>query len=63
MYEWEREALGIDTLGELSGAVRVSARVTPPVEDEAAWWISALYDVLRDDAFHPHLRRQAARGD
>ena len=43
MYEWERDALGINTLGELKGGVRVRARVAQPVDDASSWWISAVY--------------------
>ena len=43
MYQWERDALGIETLGELEGGVRVRAQVGEAVDDDTAWWISALY--------------------
>lgn len=43
MYEWERDALGIDTLGELKGGVRVRVRVAQPENDPSTWWVSALF--------------------
>jgi hypothetical protein len=43
MYQWERDALGIDTLGELKGGVRVRARVEGSFDQAGAWWVSALF--------------------
>ena len=43
MYEWERDALGIDTLGRLQGGVRVQGRVRKASDDPSAWWVAALH--------------------
>lgn len=43
MYEWEREALGVDTLGRIQGGIRVRGRIRPAMEDASAWWVAALY--------------------
>ena len=43
MYDWEREALGIDTLGQIRGAVRTRMRVDLLNPSAQAWWIATLY--------------------
>jgi hypothetical protein len=43
LYQWEREALGIETLGELAGGAQVQGRLEEPPEGSTAWWISALF--------------------
>lgn len=43
MYQWERDALGIETLGELGGGARVRGWLDETPEDAVAWWISALF--------------------
>lgn len=43
MYDWEREALGIDTLGQIRGAVRTRMRVDLVNPSAQAWWIATLY--------------------
>lgn len=43
MYDWEREALGIDTLGQIRGAISTRMRVDLLNPSAQAWWIAALY--------------------
>jgi hypothetical protein len=43
MYAWERDALGIDTLGELRGTVTTHMRVATAGGSRAAWWIASLF--------------------
>lgn len=43
MYEWEREALGIATLGEIRDSVRVSFRIDLADMDRSAGWIATLF--------------------
>ena len=43
MYDWEREALGIDTLGQIRGAIPRRMRVDILNPSAQAWWIAALY--------------------
>lgn len=49
MYGWEREALGIGTLGEIRSSVRASCRVDLGDSSRSAWWIATLFgpDVWR----------------
>ena len=42
MYGWEREALGIGTLGEIRSSVRASCRVDLGDSSRSAWWIATL---------------------
>jgi hypothetical protein len=43
MYDWEREALGIDTLGQIRGAIEVPMRVDLLTPSRSAWWIATLF--------------------
>jgi len=43
MYAWERDALGIDTLGEIRGAVAARMRLEMGGSSRAAWWIATLF--------------------
>lgn len=43
MYAWEREALGIDTLGEIQGSVTTRMRIELGGTSRAAWWIATLF--------------------
>lgn len=43
MYGWERDALGIDTLGEIRGSVSVGMTLDAAASDRAAWWIATLF--------------------
>lgn len=43
MFGWEREALGIDTLGEIRGAIRTRMRIDLTDRSPHAWWIATLY--------------------
>ncbi len=43
MYDWEREALGVDTLGQIRGAVKTRMRVDLLNPSAQAWWIATLY--------------------
>jgi hypothetical protein len=43
MYDWEREALGVDTLGQIRGAIRTQMRVDLLNPSAQAWWIATLY--------------------
>jgi hypothetical protein len=43
MYDWEREALGVDTLGQIRGAIRTRMRVDLLNPSAQAWWIATLY--------------------
>lgn len=43
MFDWEREALGIDTMGQIRGAVRTRMRVDLLNPSAQAWWIATLY--------------------
>ena len=43
MYRWERAALGIDTLGEIRGALSTHMRIESAAGSRAAWWISTLF--------------------
>jgi hypothetical protein len=43
MNRWERDALGIGTLGEIKGAVETRMRIESASDSRAAWWISSLF--------------------
>lgn len=43
VYTWERDALGIDTLGEIRGALLTRMRIESAAANRAAWWIATLY--------------------
>jgi len=43
MYGWERDALGIGTLGEIRGSVAARMTVEVSGSNRAAWWISTLF--------------------
>lgn len=43
MYAWERDALGIDTLGEIRGSVSARMRIEIAGSSRAAWWIATLF--------------------
>ncbi len=43
MYDWEREALGIDTMGQIRGAISTRMRVDLLNPSAQAWWIATLY--------------------
>ena len=43
MYDWEREALGVDTLGQIRGAIKTRMRVDLLNPSAQAWWIATLY--------------------
>jgi len=43
MYGWERDALGIDTLGEIRGAVTAEMTLQVSGSNRVAWWIATLF--------------------
>lgn len=43
MYAWERDALGIDTLGEVRGAVPARMKLEIGGSSRTAWWIATLF--------------------
>ncbi len=43
MYGWEREALGIGTLGEIRSSIATDMTVEVSGSNRAAWWISTLF--------------------
>lgn len=43
MYGWERDALGINTLGEIRGALTTHMRIESAAGSRAAWWIATLF--------------------
>ena len=43
MYGWERDALGIGTLGEIRGSVPTEMTIEVSASSRAAWWISTLF--------------------
>ena len=43
MFAWEREALGIDTLGEIQGSVSTRMRLEIAGSNRSAWWIAMLF--------------------
>jgi len=43
MYGWEREALGIGTLGEIRGSVSTEMTIEVAASSRAAWWIATLF--------------------
>jgi hypothetical protein len=43
MYAWERAALGIDTLGEIRGALTTRMRIERAADSRAAWWIATVF--------------------
>jgi hypothetical protein len=43
MYAWERDALGIDTLGEIRGSLSAPMRIQSAAGSRAAWWIATLF--------------------
>jgi len=43
MYAWERDALGIDTLGELKGSVATRMKLETGGSGRHAWWIATLF--------------------
>ena len=43
MFAWEREALGIDTLGAIAGSVSTRMRLEVASSNRSAWWIATLF--------------------
>ena len=43
MYGWERDALGIGTLGEIRGSVSTEMTIEVTASNRAAWWIATLF--------------------
>jgi len=43
MYDWEREALGVDTLGQIRESIKTRMRVDLLNPSAQAWWIATLY--------------------
>ena len=43
MYAWERDALGIDTLGEIRGSVGTRMKLEIAGSSRAAWWVATLF--------------------
>lgn len=43
MNRWERDALGIGTLGEIKGALTTRMRIESASGSRAAWWIASLF--------------------
>lgn len=43
MYAWERDALDIDTLGEIQRSVGARMRIETRGSDRPAWWLATLF--------------------
>jgi len=61
MYSYEREALGIESMGEARGGVTITGQVDISSDASTAWWIASLYAPRIWDTWHVGLVRRSLK--
>jgi len=59
MYSFEREALGVESMGEIRGGVAVIGQIEMSSDPSVAWWLTSFYSPDIWDTWRVGLVRQS----